>query len=84
MRALGDFEPEQPFHGQAVRQVIAQRVQVIDAVGEGNRLRIVLSSHDSRCRMQIAHVWNGFDDILAIQFEQIRIRRASTGAAVPC
>ena len=38
--ALGDFEAEKFFDRQAIAEIIGERREVVDAVGEGDGLRI--------------------------------------------
>ena len=71
LRALGHFDAQKFFDGQAICEVIAERIEVIDAVGEGDglRIRLVLAGFFN-AGVQVTHVRNGFDDIFAVQLQQ--------------
>jgi hypothetical protein len=71
LRSLGNLEAEQFLDRHAVRQIITQRIQVIDAVGKRDRLRIgFVFARFLDAGVQIAHVGNGADYVFAIQFQQ--------------
>ena len=42
LRALGNFKVEQLFDGQAVAEIVGERIEVVDAVGERNHLLVEL------------------------------------------
>ncbi len=77
LRALGNFEVEQLFDGQAVAEVVGQRVEIIDAVGERDHLLIELGLAGLLdAGVQIADLGIEADDDFAVDL--------STRRSTPC
>ena len=69
--AFGYLQAEKFFDGKAIDEVISQRVQVIHAIGERDRLGISLvfaTLLDTG--VQIADIGVGGNDVFAVQFQQ--------------
>ena len=66
-----DFELKQFLDGQAVRQIVGHRTQVVDAIGQRDHLLVELGFAgllDSG--MEISDIGNALDDSLAVDFKQ--------------
>ncbi len=70
LRALGDFEVEEFFDGQAIAEVIRKRIEVIDAVGERNHLLIELGlAGFLDAGVQIAYLRADADDDFTVELD---------------
>ena len=70
LRALGDFDSENFFHREAIAQVVRKRRKIINAVGEGDTLRIRLRfAGFFDAGMQITDNWLGFYHHFAVELQ---------------
>ena len=70
LRALGDFEVEEFFDGQAIAEIVGERIEVIDAVGERNDLLIELGlAGFLDAGVQIADLGTDADDDFAVELD---------------
>ncbi len=70
LRALGNFEPDELFGRQAVAQIVRERSEIIDAVGERDRLRIRLRfAGFFDAGVQVADLRIGLQHDFAVQLE---------------
>ena len=68
LRALGNLKPEQLLDRHAVGQVVAERVEVVHAVGDDDALLVLLVLEELlHPRVQVAYVGHALDDHLAVQ-----------------
>ena len=84
--ALGDFEGEKFFDGQAVAEIVGERIEIVDAIGERDDLLIELGlAGFFNAGVQVADLGLDADDDFAIELDdQAQTRRAWPGAAGPC
>ncbi len=65
--ALGDFEAEKLFDGQAVAEIVGERIEIVDAIGERNDLLIELGlAGFLDAGVQIADLRPNADDDFAV------------------
>ena len=70
LRALGDFKVEELFDGQAITEIVGERIEVIDAVGERNHLLIELGlAGFLDAGVQIADLGADADDDFAVELD---------------
>ncbi len=70
LRALGDFDADQLFGGQAEAQVVRERREIVDAVGERDALRIGLRfAGFFDAGVQVADFGLGLEDDFAIELQ---------------
>ena len=66
----GNFQGEQLFDGQAVAEVVGQRIEIVDAVGERDDLLIELGfAGFLDAGMQIADLGTDADDDFAVELD---------------
>ena len=70
LRAFGNLKPEQLLDRHAVGEVVAQRVEVVHAVGDDDALLVLLVLEELlHPRVEVADVGHALDDHLAIQHQ---------------
>ncbi len=68
MRALGDFKVEELLDSQAITEIVGERIEIIDTVGEGNYLLIELGlAGFLDAGVQITDLGTDADNDLAVQ-----------------
>ena len=61
--ALGNFEAEKFFDGEAIDQIVAERTEIVHPVGEGDGLRIgFVFAGFFDAGVEVAEVGYGFND----------------------
>ena len=68
--ALGNFEAEKLFDGQAVTEIVRKRVEVVDAIGERNHLLVKLGLAGLfDAGVKVADLGPHADDHFAVQLD---------------